>query len=414
MIFSLLLVGHLIYLLVLEFVVYPEFFIFPYLASAGWLPYKQIIDSHFPGLWLMPINFFTLGFNNPESYKILLALIIVWNSFWIFRIARELAGSKAALMAVAFYAVWQPFFSGSHLWLELIISPLILPAYYYINQRKWLITGILLGMALLFKQTVLPLLLIPVFFSKPDYKYFLGLFLPWIPILIYFKFHNLFSDFFYWTVYFNFFIYAPASHLLPTLHELLKLLLPFGLFLYLFPKKKLLSVWILLSFVFSQSRFDFEHFQAALPFFCIALGLVFSQHRFRNFILTGSLVWSLFFTLRHAAFFQTRFFSDRTFAQVNLIKSQTHPGDIVFLLGSQPLLYPLTQTYPPDHYFSFHMPWYISVNQNRLINSLKNDPPKLVIFDPSSSVDGVNITQSAPELTDFVKQNYLSKLHIIP
>ncbi len=47
----------------LIFFPYPELFIYPYLTNHGLLPYKQILDQHFPGLMFLPINFNNLGKN---------------------------------------------------------------------------------------------------------------------------------------------------------------------------------------------------------------------------------------------------------------------------------------------------------------------------------------------------------------
>src|SRR3989337_3529975 len=102
----------------MEFVAYPEFFVYPYLTTAGWLPYRQIIDQHFPGLFFMPVNFFTLGFINPRSLKILSLLLVIFQSALIYRIAKSISSRVYPLIAMVTFALWQPFFSGNHLWLE--------------------------------------------------------------------------------------------------------------------------------------------------------------------------------------------------------------------------------------------------------------------------------------------------------
>src|SRR3989337_1054294 len=107
----------------MEFVAYPEFFVYPYLTTAGWLPYRQIIDQHFPGLFFMPVNFFTLGFINPRSLKILSLLLVIFQSALIYRIAKSISSRVYPLIAMVTFALWQPFFSGNHLWLKAVILP---------------------------------------------------------------------------------------------------------------------------------------------------------------------------------------------------------------------------------------------------------------------------------------------------
>jgi len=140
MIIPLIQILHLVYLWVLEFIPNPEFFIYPYLASAGWLPYRQIVDQHFPGLFLLPFNFFVMGFTNPGSYKILLLLVIILESVILYCIAKKaFLRPNPALYSVLFFAVWQPFFSGSDLWIDIFLPLFILPAYYFTVRRNWVL-----------------------------------------------------------------------------------------------------------------------------------------------------------------------------------------------------------------------------------------------------------------------------------
>src|SRR4030065_1248497 len=112
---------HLLILSPMDLLAYPEFFVYPYLTSSGWLPYRQIIDQHFPGLFFMPVNFFTLGFINPRSLKILSLLLVIFQSALIYRIAKSISSRVYPLIAMVTFALWQPFFSGNHLLLESFI-----------------------------------------------------------------------------------------------------------------------------------------------------------------------------------------------------------------------------------------------------------------------------------------------------
>jgi hypothetical protein len=414
---------HLLYLWVLEFIPNPEFFIYPYLASSGWLPYRNIIDQHFPGLWLLPVNFFTIGFNNPTSYKVLLLLVVLIQSVFLVWLARKLfPRTRVALYTVLFFAVWQPFFAGSNLWIDLFLPLFTLPAFYFTVRKNWLLTGLFLGLGLLFKQNLVVLLLVPLYFifkSPNPWKKLLdmvfGIILPWIPVILFIRANNLWPDFYYWTVVFNLTVYPKLSALAPSVTDLIKIIFPLGLAVAAFIRLRktgkfiyLIFIWSLLSVIASLSRFDLDHFQPAVPFLCLGLGIWADslKPKFRYLLIGLSVFWSLWLTLRHQPLLQTAYFDKNFSTEISEIKKLTRPGDVIFVLGSQPILYSSTGTFPPDNYFAFSLPWYFSGNINKNIYNLFVDPPKLVVFDPESSVDGRNISQYAPALIKYIKLGY--------
>jgi hypothetical protein len=425
MIVPLIQIFHLTYLWILEFVPYPEFFIFPYLASTGWLPYRQIIDHHTPGLWLLPVNFANFGFTSPGSFKILLLLVVLIQSAMIYLIGKKLFSRQAAVWAVFFYALWQPFFAGNHLWLDLFLPVFTLPALYFVLTSRFLAAGVFLGLSLIFKQSTLPLLLVPLYMIwktsgrvKSLLDFIFGMCLPWIPVLFYLQKNFLIPDFIYMTVFFNFTIYGPMSRLVPAVKDLIRISLPLGLVIFSWIKSgkfktvNVVLTWGLLSVAFGLFRYDLKHFQPALPYFCLVLGIFIQKLRQNNknsqvaVFIAITLLWSGFFTLKSRQFFTTRFFDDSTRDLVREIKTRTSPGDNIYLLGGQPHLYQLTSTFPPARYFFFPLPWFFRVYQMPEIVSIISDMPQLIVYDTQSRVDGKKLNVYAPLLLKYIQDSY--------
>src|SRR4030067_2242156 len=159
-------VIHLYLLSRLIFFPYPELFIYSYLTNQGLLPYKQILDQHFPGLMFFPINLFTLGMRTPQAARIWHFGLIVATQLTLFVLAKKMFKSDKWALCVNFlYLVWQPFFEGYVLWIETFVSIILLFSFYFLLQglekKKQLLffnTGLFLGIALVFKQVTLPLL----------------------------------------------------------------------------------------------------------------------------------------------------------------------------------------------------------------------------------------------------------------
>ena len=201
---------HALILWILEFAPYPELFIYPYLASSGFLPYRDILDQHFPGLMFFPLNFFSLGFRDPLSFKLLLILVVTLTSVWIYKISRSRLGGL-------FYVLWQPFFEGNQLWLDIFLPIFTLPAFYFFQLQKWFLTGLFLGLGVVFKQTLVPLvafvgltLLLRRRFSALV-KFSAAVLLPSLLMRLYFYKLGILGDFWFWTIKFNLSVFAASG-----------------------------------------------------------------------------------------------------------------------------------------------------------------------------------------------------------
>jgi Dolichyl-phosphate-mannose-protein mannosyltransferase len=283
--------AHLIFLRVLEFVPNPEFFVYPYLASAGWLPYRQLIDHHAPGLWLLPVNFATLGFTTPESFRILLLLAVLTQSVLVYFVAKKYFSQTTAVYTVAAYALWQPFFAGNNLWPDLFLPLFTLPAFYFCYRRRWLLTGFFLGLGIVFKQSLAPLFVFPLlsiarlpdkFRNLLDLSF--GAALPWIPVLVYLSVRGLVPDFLYWAVVYNLTVYANQARILPALPNIVRLALPSVLMVYSWlalrrrhPMADAVFLWGMVSVTGGLVRFHLKYFQPAVPFLALSVGMLVNQ-----------------------------------------------------------------------------------------------------------------------------------------
>jgi hypothetical protein len=212
MITIIVLLAHLIYVSLLDFFPSPEFFIFPYLASAGWQPYTQIVDHHFPLLWLLPINLSTLGISTVLNLKLLMLFVISLQSLLIYKISK----SK---LSVVFYAIWQPIFLGSRLWIDMFIPIFTLPAYLLFKRNHPVWAALFLGLSLCLKQSILPLVVYVLLINLlklPLRKIIitiLATILPPLILVLYMYIRGVLPDFIYWTVTFNITTYPAMASL---------------------------------------------------------------------------------------------------------------------------------------------------------------------------------------------------------
>ena len=182
-ILSIIIIFHGFILTKLIFFPYQELFTYPYLTNNGIFPYSQNFDQHFPGFLMLPVNLATFGIDTPAEMRVLAITVISLIHALIFVITRQITrSSRVAIMSNILFLAWHPFFEGWVLWIDNFLPLLLLPAFFFIfngvakrNTVHLLFAGLLLGFALIFKQTILPLtiivaLAILVFSKKISYS----------------------------------------------------------------------------------------------------------------------------------------------------------------------------------------------------------------------------------------------------
>ncbi|TSC88373.1 MAG: Uncharacterized protein G01um101416_41 [Microgenomates group bacterium Gr01-1014_16] len=408
---------HAVILWVLEFAPYPELFIYPYLTFSGFLPYRDILDQHFPGLMFFPLNFYSLGFRDPIAFKLLLILVVTLTSVWIYKISRS-------RLSVFFYVLWQPFFEGNQLWLDVFLPIFTLPAFYFFQLQKWFLTGLFLGLGVVFKQTLVPLVafvgLILLFRRKFSAlaKFSFAALLPSFLMLVYLQKIGVLSDFWYWTIKFNLSDFAASGSLAPRLQDWIKLSLPIAFIALAFIKSsnsRKYMFWLLFTIIGGIARFGLIHLQPAVPFFALALSALSrtSKPRF-IFCLALTTAWLGYFYTHQNNLFQTKYFDSYSTELAAQISRRVQPGDRIFLLGVNPHLYPLTWTLPPARTFVFQFPWFINTAGDRILNGLRSDPPQLVVYNPVSNIDNQYLRDYGSRLVEYIQSNYMLSSQIGP
>ncbi len=415
----------------LVFLPYPELFVYPYLTNHGLLPYRDILDQHFPGLMFFPINFDNLGMRTPEVARVVQILVIVIIQVLIFFIGRKIFKSDLkALIANLLFLVWQPFFEGWVLWIDSLLPIFLLPAFYF-SYKAWengkrkdlFLGGLFLGIGLVFKQVVAPLaliVLILLYFKRKDVKEIMWLLLGILPfpllMIIYIISKGIFSDFWYWTIVFNLTTFAKYGRRGPTFFEFFRVAAVYGFSLLGLMSKKFRSemLWLVvfaLGALFSaNARFDFVHFQPSLPFICLmsVVALDFAWRKLKFMSLFYIAVASIFlFTFFRGHIGTKIYFFDKEDALVTQkIEDLTKPGEKIFLYGTPLHYYQITQTLPAGDVFVFQFPWFMMEAQDRVVSGLEKDLPALVVADRSLTIDGRKLTDFSPKINEFILQNY--------
>ena len=444
-VFLILISIHLFLLLQLSFFPYPELFIYSYLTDNGLLPYKQIIDQHFPGVMFLPINLYSLGIDTLQEMRLVYFALIISSDLIFTKILKKIFNKHTfVLLGLLLYIFWQIYFEGHVLWIESFITPLILLAFgfllnFFENRRirNLYFAALSVGIALVFKQTVLPLaglVFLYLFFKRIHFKnLLLGGIIFIIPILLvtlYFSKIGVLRDFFYWTVTFNLTIFNEMGKTRPDIIGFAKILPVFGvsvvaLLYYLIRKKdnivNLTGIFLFGCLFFAYARFDHIHLQPALPFSIVILTFLISSFKKPAsylllltycFLLIAYCLFSLYIFIPNFRFYNkpgvSPMFNDtQTSKIVEKVKEYSNRGDTIFAFGTHPHIYYLTETTPPGYVFTFQFPWFMKVAEQTILTGIVNSPPKVVIRDLNAEVGGYSLAEYMQDIDQYIVENYV-------
>lgn len=437
-ILGLIILCHLFLLSRMIFFPYPELFVYPYLTNQGLIPYKQIFDQHFPGLMFFPINFNTLGMTTWQAARLWQYSIVVIIQIELFFVARKIFKSdKLALLSNIFFLILQPFFEGWVLWIDSFLPVFLLPAFIFSLEAKdegglknYFLAGLFFGLSIIMKQVVIPLAGLSFIYllirgKGKNLHSLLWFFIGIIPFpliaLLYFYSKGAIVDFWYWTVTYNLTTFAQYGRKFPSAGEIFKVTIILGFSLLSIFEKKLrgIIIWILLFIVGASfaayARFDFIHFQPALPFICMALSLsliwISSKKRFR--ILAVMLYVVSFFYLM--SFFrghlgnEVLFFDKDTISVADKLSEETKPGQHIFLYGVSAHIYQISRTLPAGDVFVFQFPWFMRVREGKILDGIIRDKPEIILADRSIEISGQKIGDFEPNITQYILDNYRIK-----
>jgi hypothetical protein len=418
----------------LIFFPYPELFVYPFLAENGLLPYSQIFDQHFPSFLMLPVNISDFGLTTPSSARVFLIILVGLSQVLLFLVARRfLKKEKYALLVNICYLVLQPLFEGYIFWIDTFLVPVLLFSAYFLlkffDEKKIIflvLSGLALGGGVFLKQSVLPVFLLvglSVYLARESIKdlaVFLGIgAIPTVLLLLWVYQKAIFPEFFYWTVRFNFEVYGQMARKFPTPSQLARLgvyLLP-AIFLFVMKFRKDVKILTLSLFLFASilpvfSRFEFVHLQPALPFMVLFL-VVFLLTTHTRIVVPVFLVILLATALWLPGFYRGHlgssvyFFDPDTVASAKIVKSLTGPSDPIFVFGPQPVIYPLADRLPSGKVFTVTVPWNMYAAGDKILQSIKSDPPKIVLRDSAAEIDGKKVVDFANDLEDYITTNYV-------
>jgi hypothetical protein len=437
LILTIVVILHIIFLSVLRFFPYPELFVYSYLTQIGLTPYQQIIDQHFPGLMFFPINLASLGIDTISEYRYLQLGIIGLSHIILFLLSKKLIKKdKYVLLPNLMYALWQPFFEGYVLWIDSFVVPIFLGGIYALislrdkDFRTYLISGLLLGLGIVFKQVTAPLLIAVFLFifskqrlSKNLFVFFISAIIPGLLMVCYIVSKGIWSEFWYWTVTFNLTIFSDLGRKYASVGDIARSLPVFGVaivsFVFLLRKQKnekndnvvLIGLTFFSLLIFAYARYDFVHLQPALPYALLLIVIAMQYISKRTMISIGVCIGFLYlyFALplyQSLLFKPPFFFGDDEIKVSAIVQKYTDPGDSIYAFGTTPHIYYLTQTRPSGDVFVFPFDWFMRVAEPTILEGLHKDPPRVVIRDETAIVSDRRLVDYMQNIEDYVNLGY--------
>lgn len=441
---------HLVLLVNTQFTLWPEMVVYPYLINNGFLLYKDIINPY-PPLFTSFLAIFAGFFGyNPLPYQILTWILILTVDVTIFFVAKKiLKNNLMPKVSTAFFALFSIPFGINGLWFDLVQTPLILLSFLYLYRflnkpylRFAFYSFFFLTIAFFIKQQVLWIIVwflaIVLFkFGKEIKKllkeipYFIA---PFLFLLIFLLFvfwqKQTAVDFIFWTLYFPFFEASkmPGYILWPTLRQLAVVLSLILFFLPILAKRKQATNLIILTGVvlllFAYPRFDYFHLIPALSVLSLAamdnareLTKIKNKLRPQYLISLFALIFLTIFTIR---FFinnwtnQVRFFEEDIYQTAAILRNIAQENEIIYIQNGPDQLLPLAQVLPIKPW-SDEFPWYLekSTIQDKVIDGLKTQSPKFIIFKPYEPGEQYEIGAYRPaKIADYIDQNYQDFIQI--
>ncbi len=419
---------HLVLLIYLKFTAWPEMTLWPYLITKGWLPYRDIAIAHTPLMLFKLAIFYKIFGTGILQLKIFTWILILILDFLVFWVGKKLWSIKTALIALGSFIFWQLFFDGNGLWFDLFMGVPVLISYYFIKKKKNFWAGIFWAIAFLSKQTAVWFLL-PIgleltqstrYLIQNFKKFIIGVFLVTITSVLVLWSLGILPGFYEWAIHFGIIVLPKAQGQiqLPDLKNLVVSAFPFLIFIPLIWKtgrKNInLLIWAVAGSLGAYPRFEYFHFQPAIPFLAIATGIFFSDKFLKEklikiflfFYILGSIYLFGGFFMRN--FNEgVRFYESDVQDLVLYVKYNTNPGDKIFVMNWWDNIYALSDTLPAVDPWMPQLSWYTELPgiQDKMVEDLKNSKPKIILLN-SYSESGLS-AYIPQKVYDYVTVNYV-------
>lgn len=363
----------------MQFTAWPEMLAWPYLLLEGFLPYKDIAIAHNPFLIFMLSVFYKLFGVGILQLQIFTAIIIIFTAFLVYKITKKWYSPLIYLILCLVYQGWG-------LWFDLLLAPIALLLYKFVNEKKWLMAGIVFALGFLTKQTFI-YFLIPILINKVDYKKFaIGVLVILVIPVILFAGLGILDDYYHWAIQFGIFYlpHAQGQILLPTIKQLVFAIMPFTLSIINLP----LLPWLLAGVMGVYPRFELFHFQPALPFLAIVITTSLASNKLKIKYFAIAVLIILIGLLGRKIYRErnlpTRFYESDVQKVVLGLKSVNS----LYIVNYWDNIYALTNTTPPKPLIPY-IPWYFSYSNNYqlIINNLQLKLPEVIVVNDRQNLN---------------------------
>jgi len=386
-----------------------EFTLYPYLIDHGFIPYKNILDQHFPSVFFGTFSLPSMSYTSSAPILIFFLLILLISNLLLYRYL-VVSKNNHPLFWLFLYIVLMAYFSVNILWLETFVNFLLIIVLNLSRSKvrtSHFLIGIILSQVILLRPTLLPaIVFLSLYLSIFNYKNLLGFFVGLFASFCYLLINRNLKDFIDLAIVFNTSVYSKKSFLMPSLKQALVVL---SVYLYTWlnfyqSKKSLIFICVTLGLVAAYPRFGFEHLQPFILFVTLSAS---SSHRM-NWPLNISFVF-LFIGLIILGTTRNRY--GNYFYQPSLYQFAQSiaqiPGKEIYLFGASDLLYPLSGKLPVDKFYLPSLPWYLNYpNYKKLLFSKLKKTDSWVVVDTTFAVDGQKLIESASDIYEYIKMNY--------
>lgn len=437
------LIIHLLFLSSTRFTLWPEMVVYPYLLNNGFKLYTDIINPYPPFLPLALAVFNTHVGYEPLPVQMLTWSVILLTDLLIFLISNSICkNSKKALLSLLFFVIFSIPLGINGIWFELFQTPAIIISslffYRHINNEKFkylLISSMFLAIAFFIKQQTVWIIfwfaVLLVFNSKNHVQMRLkSLAILIMPIFLSLVFETIIAlnlgvikDFLMWSLYFPFFKASslPGYILLPTVRQVLTIIILLLIFTPLLVRKKLREkFFVLTTFVlilFAYPRFDYFHLIPALA----VISLIFPKNL--EVLLSSkltlkmiALVSIILFMAISAIFInrnwtnEIRFFEIEVYQAARFIQLINPKDSSVFLQNVSGQILVVSKTLPTKPWVD-SFPWYLEINgvQEKVIDGIKTQKPGIIVYKPYENKGSFELASYRPALmADYLDENYLT------
>lgn len=387
-----------------------EFSLYPYLVSIGLLPYKDIVDQHFPTVFFGTFSLPFLVVDSPIKLLLMLLGLNFLTTYLLLLTLKQLSVVQYQLWTFTF-SLLLIFFSANTLWVETFVC-FFLSLLFYFNTSSGILysvgSGLIISQIFLLRPTMVPFLLgfFIVFQKHKFYNFFGGV----VGLLLSFWYlveKNLLSDFYQAVIIFNADVYSSVQSQPPTVRQLFSLILIALVFLSLavWKKKIVYALLGISALALVYPRFGLEHLQV---FGLVCVYLLSQLNLGKKATLTVFFVALLVCLQPLLSIFKVGYGNYFYTPDIVYVASQIKqlPDKNIYLYGASDLIYQLAEKLPPNNYYLPSLPWYLNYQpyKNKLFESLNST--KTVIVDIEFSVDGQKLVDTTPDIFNYIKMNY--------